>query len=219
MSYEKTGLGREPYFTRSNEKCPEGEVLVPHLNMCVLKSLKEQSAFVTPPEQKLKTTPGTCPAGQTRAFATDLCRPICNTYQCPPGKTRVNHAHVNVGTAAQASMKNRQALIARGCTAAPCSNGPQLIDGSSSIIPYCCPSRTEQPASVVTAPRPETLIISAPPPDALVTTTTSRPSRTSQRLSELIMVSQLVVFNPLFLLGVAGIGGIALFMWWNKRSR
>ena len=101
-----------------------------------------------------QTSSTPCPAGQTRAFSTQSCQPVCNTYQCPTGQIRVNHTNVNVGTAAQTSMNERRALEVRSCYRAPCSDGPQLIDGSSSIIPYCCPLQLEAPTTPAYPPPP-----------------------------------------------------------------
>ena len=138
-----------------------------------------------------QTASSSCPAGQTRAFSTQPCQPICSTYQCPTGQTRVNHTHVNVGTAAQTSMNERRTLEARGCTRAPCSNGPQLIDGSSSIIPYCCPPG-------VVSPPPSPAIVEARAPASVVS------------------LSPWVRPYAWLALGAAGVG---LIWWWKSRSR
>lgn len=106
------------------------------------------------------TTSSPCPAGQTRAFATQQCQPVCSTYQCPTGKSKVEFNRSYVGTAAQDSRTRQQALVARGCTVAPCSNGPQLITGSAKIT-YCCPPQAATTATLATPP-PPTIVYTTP---------------------------------------------------------
>lgn len=128
-----------------------------------------------------------CPAGQTRAFAAGICQPFCSTYQCPTGKSKVEFNRLYASTAAQDSRTRQQALIARGCTVAPCSDGPQLIDSSAKIT-YCCP-----PQAATTA-TPSIWTQASPPPPSIVYTTP--------------VVQQPVAqgHGPLFWLGLGAVG-------------
>ena len=107
---------------------------------------------------------GSCVPIPGYAAPAATARPDCSSYTCPTGQTKVNQTSSYVGAAAQSSLAARQALTARGCTIAPCSQGVQLIDGSGQTT-YCCPRQPEQPATLTPAP---------PPPPSIVYTTPVR---------------------------------------------
>ena len=151
MSYEKTGFGYCPP-TMSAEEC-QAQQSNPLSNLMSIISQAQQMIPIS-----TTTSSSGCPAGQTRAVSTQPCQPVCSTYNCPTGREKVNFQRSYVGTAGPESMRREQALRDRGCTTAPCSYGPQPIDGSASIT-YCCPP---QRTTVTSAPPPSTVISVSP---------------------------------------------------------